>query len=90
MAAPGPDLQRLYSGEGTPVESSTLFPSLAICNRSFVRCPWSLWNSQYLVLSLLVRSVLIWDGHLKTFSCCTSHKTCDTEAVRGVNCRDEY
>ena len=41
MAAPGSDLQRLYSGEGTPVESSTLFPSLAICNRSFdVRGPY--------------------------------------------------
>ena len=39
--------------------------------QSSVRCPWSLWNSQYLVLSLLVGSDLIWDGHLRNFSCCT-------------------
>ena len=47
--------------------------------------PVVLWNSQYLVLSLLVRSDLIWDGHLRNCSCCTSRKTCDTAAVRGVN-----
>ena len=58
--------------------------------QSSVRCPWSLWNSQYLVLSLLVGSVLIWDGHLRNFSCCASRKTCDTVAVTGVNCRCEY
>ena len=51
--------------------------------QSSVRCPWSLWNSRYLVLSLLVGSVLIWDGHLRNFICCTSRKTCDTVAVMG-------
>ena len=55
-----------------------------------VLCPWSLWNSQHLVLSLLVGSVLIWDGHLKKFSCCTLRKTCDTVDVKGVNRRGEY
>ena len=34
----------------------------------------------------LVGSNLIWDGHLRKFSCCTSRKTCDTVAVGGVNC----
>ena len=43
-----------------------------------------------LIVSLLVGSVLIWDGHLWNFSCCISRKTCDTVAVRGVNHRDEY
>ena len=58
--------------------------------QSYVRCPWSLWNSQYLVLSLVVGSDFIWEGHLINFSFCTLRRTCDTEAVRGVNCRGEY
>ena len=43
-----------------------------------------------MVLSLLAGSDFIWEGHLINFSCCTSRRTCDTEAVRGVNCRGEY
>ena len=35
MVAPNPDLQRLCSGEGTPVESGILFPSRAVCNHMF-------------------------------------------------------
>ena len=64
--------------------------SFLSCMQSSVRCPWSLWNSQYFVLSLLAGFDLIWDGHLRNCSCCTSRKTCDTAAIRGVNRRGEY
>ena len=47
VVAPDPDLQRLYSGEDTPVESSIIFPSRVVCNRPFdARGPYgthSIW-----------------------------------------------
>ena len=41
------------------------------------------------VLSLLEGFDLIWDGHLRNFSCRTSRKSCDTVVVKGVNRRGE-
>ena len=38
MAAPDLNLRKLCNGEDIPVGSGILFPSLAICNRSFDVC----------------------------------------------------
>ena len=73
----GPRIDR-----GVHVGSSIQSPSFSWMQSS-VWCPWSLWNSQYLVSSLVAGSDFIWDDHLRNLSPCTSRKTCDTEALEG-------
>ena len=79
-----------------PRNSEYVHVRSGIQSLSFVRCshrfgvhgPYgthSIWYCLFL-LGLTLSEM----DTLQTFSCCTSRKTCDTEAVTGVYCQGEY
>ena len=84
MVVLGRDLRKPRNGEDAYVGSGTQFLSSAGCSHRFgVHDPYgihSIWYCLFL-LGLISSEMAI----SEIFSCCTSRKTCDTEAVRGVN-----
>ena len=54
------------------------------CLHSSVRCPWSWWNLEYLLLSLLSTRVLIDFGHCREGSSFIYIRTCSIGIIRGV------
>ena len=54
------------------------------CLHSSVQCPWSWWNLQYLLLSLLSTRVLIGFGHCREGSSLICIRTCSIGIIRGV------
>ena len=88
MAAPGPDLLKPRNDEDAHVESGIQFLSSARYNHRFgVHDPCGTHSIWYCLFLLGLTSS---EMAISEISCYTSCKTCDTEAVRGVNCRGEY
>ena len=54
------------------------------CLHSSVWCPWSWWNLQHLLLSLLYNGVLIGFGHWREGLSLICIRTCSISIIRGV------
>ena len=84
-AVPGPDFLRPRSGEDVHVGSGIQFPSSARFNHLFsVHDPYGIHNSWSSLFLLGLSSSET--ATLKTFRAAPRFRTCDTKAIKGVNC----